>query len=483
VIHARAIGHALGWFILALSATLIFHLAFALIARDAGFGPLSIAAGASLLAGFLLLYFCPRPARELSAREALLLVFSIWVGISVIGSLPFYFSAHFRTFTDSFFESASGFTTTGATILADVEVLPGSIQLWRHFTHWIGGMGVVLLGIAILPLVGVGGMQLYRAEFSGAKSERLKPRIKETALAFWKIYVGLTVAEVIALRIAGMTSFEAVCHAFSTLGTGGFSTRTASLAGFNSPAIESIIIVFMLLGGLSFVQHYRLWVEWRPGSVFSDFELRYYFGIAGVAAAIVAVTLALTGDHTWAAAIRHGAFQVSAVMTTTGFVTADWELWHPLCQLTLLTLMFVGGSTGSTAGGLKTSRIVLLWHVVNREFKRMVERRGVFSVRLGGRVVEEHVISGLLSLVYLAFLVNFVACLLLAALGLDVLTAITAVATCMFNVGPGLGQVGPAENYGHLSDLAKWVLTACMIAGRLEFYTVLAIFSPAFWKR
>jgi trk system potassium uptake protein TrkH len=285
------------------------------------------------------------------------------------------------------------------------------------------------------------------------------------------------------LRLAGMTWFEAICHAFSTLGTGGFSTRSDSIGGFNSPLIEAIIIVFMLLAGVSFIQHYRLWVERNPRSLIQDFEFRYYIGTVLVATGIIATVLMVNNGYPIALAARNALFQVGAIVTTTGFVTDDFEVWHPLPQLILLALMFVGGCTGSTAGGMKTSRIVLLGRVVDREFKRMVERRGVFAVRLGDNVIAESTIQSLLNLVYLAFVVNFLACLCLAALGVDVLTSITAVAASMFNIGPGLGDVGPTDNYGGLPAMAKWVLAMCMIAGRLEFYTVLVILTPAFWRK
>jgi trk system potassium uptake protein TrkH len=344
-------------------------------------------------------------------------------------------------------------------------------------------MGIVLLGVAILPLVGHGGMHLYRAEFSGAKSERLRPRIAETALSLWKVYFALSLAEFVALQLAGMNGFEALCHTFSTLGTGGFSSRTASVAGFQSPLIEYIIIAFMWLSGLSFIQHYRLWVERRPRRFVNDVEIRFYLVLTVVSTLIISGVLWWNGAASVESAFRDALFQVVSISTTTGFVTADFELWHPLPQLMLLALMFVGGCTGSTAGGLKVSRIVLLARVVDREFKRMVERRGIFAVRLGGQVIPETTVQSLLNLVYLAFLVNFVSCLLLAAVGIDVLTSITAVASAMFNVGPGLGSVGPMDNFGHLPALAKWVLAGDMIAGRLEFYTVLVILTPAFWRK
>ncbi len=276
MIQLGAVTYVLGQFLVALAGTMLIPLAYGWLAGSAGLAPLFYGASITSVTGAVMFLFAGKPERELTQREGLLMVVSIWAAVGLFGSLPFYFSPYFLTFTDAFFESISGFTTTGATVLDQVEVLPDALQFWRCFSHWLGGMGIVVLGIAILPLVGHGGMQLYRAEFSGAKSERLKPRITETALSLWKIYVALTVAEFFALRLAGMDGFEALCHTFSTLGTGGFSTRTASIAGFNSPLIECVIIVFMLLAGISFIQHYRLLVERNPRSFFGDVELRYY---------------------------------------------------------------------------------------------------------------------------------------------------------------------------------------------------------------
>lgn len=482
MIRSAALAYILGQFLLVLSGCMLAPLAFSLWFQT-DLRPFGYSCLITLAVGGICFRSGSRPSNDLSEREGLLFVVLVWLAVSFFGALPFYFSAYFSSFTDAFFESVSGFTTTGATVLARVEVLPHDLQFWRCFSHWLGGMGIVLLAIAVLPLLVTGGMRLYRAEFSGARSEKLKPRITETALALWKIYFALTLAECLALYLAGMTTFEAICHTFSTLGTGGFSTRTASIAAFNSPAIEFIIIVFMLLSGISFAQHYRLWVERRPRVFFSDLELRLYLLVAVGASLITFLSLSLQHQKVSLTALRNSLFQVVSIMTTTGFITDDFEKWLPLPQLIMLALMFFGGCTGSTAGGLKSARIMVLSRVVNREFKRMVERRGVFAVRLGSQVIPENTIQSLLNLVYLAFLVNFIACLLLAASGVDVLTSITAVAATMFNVGPGLGTVGPSEHYGHLPAFTKWVLSGCMLAGRLEFYTVLVILTPAFWRR
>jgi trk system potassium uptake protein len=484
VIRLGGVLHIVGLFLLVLGAAMAVPLIYGLAAGAGGVRELALSVAITWAAGAALFFAFRRPATELNVREAALMVSAVWASTGLFGGLPFWFSPHFNGVTDAFFEAASGFTTTGATVLSKVEVLPGALQFWRHFTHWLGGMGIVLLGLAVLPLLGTGGMALYRAEFSGAKSEKLKPRIAETALALWRIYLALTFALYVLLRFAGMSGFEAACHAFSTLGTGGFSTRTASIGGFASPLVEWILIVFMFLAGVNFALQYRLWIERSPRRFFADAEIRAYAMV--LAAASLAITLFLVRDAhypQWGDAFRAAMFQSASILTTTGFATADFERWAPAPQFLLLGLMFAGGCTGSTAGGLKIARVLLLGRVVEREFKRMVERRGVFAIRLGRDVVPENAIQSLLNLVYLTFLFNGVACFIVAATGVDVLTSISAVTACMFSIGPGLGAVGPAEHYGHLPALAKWVLSVCMIAGRLEFYTLLVLLSPSFWRR
>ena len=473
----------LGFFCLALGLSLIVPLLVALYYGDRGLMPLLVAVLVSGTLGGVLAGRFGLKSRSLSHREGFLLVLLTWLAAGFLGAIPFYLSPFFISFTDAFFESVSGFTTTGATVLSDIEALPDSLLFWRSFTHWLGGMGIILLGIAILPLIGTGGMELYRAEFSGAKSEKLTPRIAETANALWRIYAMLTVVGFLALMAAGMSPFDSICHAFSALGTGGFSTRNASIESFQSPAIEMVLIVLMLVAGINFTQHYRLFVQRNPYAFFKDRELQVFALIIAVATAAVALSLVLNQTFTLAAGVRKALFQVVSIATTTGFSSANFELWAPFPQLVLLALMFGGGCTGSTAGGLKISRIHLLLGVVRREFRQMVERRGVFAVYSNGQAVPEATIQSLLNLVYLAFLINFAACILLTALGVDVLTAIAAVAASMFNIGPGLGGVGPADNYGHFPGLVKWTLAVCMLAGRLEFYTLLVIFTTHFWKK
>lgn len=483
MIRFTALLHILGLFLMVLAGAMLIPLLLGLGAGWSGVPAMTGAFGITAALGLTMWRTLPKPVSELSTKEGILLTVMVWLAITILGALPFAFSPHFPSLTDAVFESVSGFTTTGATILEDVEVLTPAVQFWRHFTHWLGGMGVVLLGIAVLPLIGAGGMALYRAEFSGARTEKLKPRLAETALALWRIYFALTLAEYLLLRWAGMEWFDAVCHTFSTLGTGGFSTKTASVGGFHNPAVEIIIAVFMVLAGMNFTLHYRLWRQGEVRAFFRDPEIRGYLTILGACGAVVAATLLLTTKMGAGEALRAAYFQVASIGTTTGFATVDYEQWHGLPHAILLFLMFIGGCTGSTAGGWKVARVLMMERLVDRELKKTSERRAVFTVRFGGQVVPEASLQALLNLVYLSLLVFLVSVLLVAACGLDLLTSLTGVAAAMFSIGPGFGTVGPAENYAHLPLMAKWVLCFCMLAGRLEFYTAIVVLTPQFWKR
>lgn len=465
------------------AACLAVPLLIALLLRDGGLAPLALSTAAALCTALIFGFSLRRPGQEFSRREGILVVAAAWLVAAFLGALPFYFSPYFDSFTDAFFESMSGLTTTGATVLTNIEALPPSLQFWRCFTHWLGGMGIILLGIAILPLIGVGGMELYRAEFSGSRSDKIKPRIAETAKALWKIYFFLSVAEYIALRLAGMDRLDAACHTFSTMGTGGFSTRNGSIEAYGSPLIEIIISFFMLMAGINFALHYRLMVERRPSRFFRDVELRGYLFLTGGITFIIAAELVGRGLYSYLDAARLALFQTASIITTTGFNSADFELWPALAQFLLFAAMFIGGCTGSTAGGLKTARIILLTRVVSREFRRLVSPRGVFAIRMSEGLIAETTVQSLLNLVYLAFLVFFASSMLLTAVNVDVLTAMTATAASMFNVGPGLGTVGPTDNYSHIPAFGKWVLSLCMLAGRLEFYTMLVLFAPVFWRK
>ncbi|MEJ2310618.1 MAG: TrkH family potassium uptake protein [Gammaproteobacteria bacterium] len=484
MIDYRTISWIIGAFMAALAALMLTPLVFAAGQDTIVIGAFLKGAGVTLgAAALLLLIGFRRPRQEMRPREAMLLVVLVWVMTCLLGALPLWFTPHYPAFTDALFESTSGFTTTGASVIDDVEALSRPVHLWRSLSHWLGGMGIILLGLAVLPLLGHGGNAMYRAEFSGSSSERLRPRILETARSLWRIYLLLTVLEFLLLMFAGMGAFEALCHAFSTLGTGGFSTRNASIAGFQSETIEYIVILFMLLGGISFAQHYRLLVERRPRPVMRDYEVRSYLAITAVATLVIALSLLVSSDAGFEPALRAALFQTVSIATTTGFATADYTLWQPFAQLVLLVLMFVGGCTGSTASGLKVARIIFLLKLVQREFRRFTEPLGVFRIRMQGSVIPDQAICGLLNLVFLSLLLMLVASLLLTAMGMDLLTAISSVMASQFNVGPGLGEVGPTSSYGDLPMPAKWVLIFCMIAGRLEFYTFLVVLTPVFWRR
>ncbi len=484
MIHWANLLQLLGYFVLALALAIAVALGVALFGMDAGVVPLTLACAICLAVGGALAYFFRSQPVSFNNRDGILLVILTWMAASFLGALPFYLSSSFPSFTDAVFESVSGFTTTGATILSDIESLPDSLLFWRSFTQWVGGMGIILLGIAILPLIGTGGLELYRAEFSGASSEKLKPRIAETAFSLWKIYLSLTLAAILSLWLAGMNPFEAVCHGFTAMATAGFSTRNASVEGFASPAIEYVLVFFMAMGGINFTRHYRLFIERRPSRFLRDTEVRIYLLL--IALSTAAISYSLLESQTPGSleeTIRASLFQVVSIITTTGYSSSNFEEWTAFAQLALLALMFVGGCTGSTAGGLKTARLVLLLRVVGREFRQIVERRGVFAVRFNGSAVSESTIKSLLNLVYLAFLINFAATLFLTAFGIDILTAISAVAAAMFNIGPGLAEVGPSDNYGWMAAPVKWALAFCMLAGRLEYYTLFVIATRAFWRK
>jgi trk system potassium uptake protein TrkH len=482
LIRLRAISYILGQFILLLALSMLVPIAVGLAAGD-DLGGLIASLVPTAGCGAALFYAGDRPVQDLSAHEGLLLVTTSWVAVCFFGSFPFYWSPWFGTFTDAWFESTSGFSTTGASILRDVEALSASIQFWRCFSHWLGGMGIVMLGIAILPLIGVGGSALYRAQFAKSQADSIRPRVIETARALWRVYLAFTIFMALWLRLAGMSWFDAVCHTFAALGTGGFSTKNASIAAYRSPLIEYSIVVFLLLASINFTLHYRL-VETRDWRAFlRDPELRFHLAINAISTLLIASYLWHDPGYGPELGFRRSLFQVVSINTTTGFATDAFEKWHPFAQLLLVALMYVGGNTGSTSGGFKSFRMVLLGRVVYRELVRKVHPRGVVAVRVGGQIIPDTAVHGLLDLIQLALVFNFSACVLMTAAGGDIVTAISGVAATMFGVGPGLGSIGATGNYAHLPALVKWVLTVCMIVGRVEFYTALVVFHPVFWRR
>lgn len=447
-----------------------------------------------LFAGMLLMFITRDHKKEIKKREGYIVVTFGWLFMSLSGMLPYLVTDTIPSVTDAFFETISGYTTTGATILSEIESLPKGILFWRSTTHWIGGMGIIVLAIAILPLLGIGGMQLFAAEAPGPSADKLHPRITDTAKRLWLIYFGFTAAETIALKVAGMSFFDAINHAMSTLSTGGFSTKNDSIAYWNdSPLIQYIIMFFMMLAGMNFVLSYFAF-KGKVQKIIKDEEFRLYMifivGFTIITALVIyfkADIQVSSIDHPMVlgageSAFRHGLFQVLAVITTTGFVTADFTAWAPVLTVIFFGLMFVGGSAGSTAGGIKIVRHLLTIRNAFVEFKRTLHPNAIVPVRYNTRSVDRTIIFNILAFFILYMLSWIVGASVLGALGLDFTTALGGAASALGNVGPAFGDLSPIDNYEALPSAGKWWLAFLMLIGRLELFTVLILLTPFFWR-
>lgn len=444
-------------------------------------GAFAASAALTLAAGLVLRR--GRRVAGLAPREAFAATALGWVATSAAGALPLLLSGALPSYVDALFEAVSGVTTTGATVIGDVAHLPRSIVLWRALLQWLGGMGIVVLSLALLPQIGAGGMELFKAEAPTPIPERLKPRLRETAHVLWRLYIGLTLLLLVLLVGAGMPPFEALVHALTTIPTGGFSTRPDSVQGFNSPAVELVLAFFMFVSGVNFALLYKAWASRNVRCILRDPEFRAYAAVLGAAAALMAVSLWRSGTYGPLNALRHAAFQAIALVTTTGFATADYASWPPFALLVVLLLMFVGGCAGSTAGGIKVLRHMVVAKHGYREILRLVHPRAVRPVRIGARAVDEGVIAGVLAFVVLYMMLFAAGTVAVAAYGTDLLTAASAVAGALGNVGPGLGAVGPMATYASFAPTAKLLLALLMLIGRLEIYTVLVLLIPATWTR
>ncbi len=503
----RAVSRYLGLVLLVVSVFILGVGVFAYADRLVGENATAPAAHALLIAAAVgaalgggLLWAGRKADGALAHREALLVVATSWLVGAALGALPFRLWALFRDGTDPtshcfdsyincYFEAMSGFTTTGATVVEAIATLPRSLLLWRSLTHWLGGLGIVVLFVAVLPILGIGGRRVYRIEAPGPTPDGVRPRIQDAARMLWIIYLGLTFAEIIALMLCGMDWFEATCHTFATLATGGFSTRDASIAGFDSWAIHGVIIVFMILAGINFgLYHQLLQRRWR--SVFQNAELRAYFIILLIATTIVTVSLVRSGPavgpagDSLASAMHHGLFQVVSVQTTTGFCNADFDTWGFTAKATLLVLMFIGGSAGSTGGGIKVIRILVAAKVMVAEMAHVYSPKVIRSVKVGRSTVDPDLRSG--TLVYIlgllvVFAAGTIALMTVEGDAIDITTAATASAATLNNIGPGLGGVGATRNYAWFTDLSKVVMSVLMVVGRLEMFTIIVLFSPRFW--
>jgi len=405
-----------------------------------------------------------------------------WTVIGLFGALPFYISGEFGGFLGSFFESVSGFTTTGSSILTNIESVSKGLLFWRSFIQWLGGMGIIVLSVAILPFVGVGGMQLYKAEVPSPVPDKLKPRIRDTAIILWKVYAIVSLAEVVLLFLGGMNIFDALCHTFTTMPTGGFSTKNLSIAGYHSAYIDTIIVIFMLIAGINFALHYQL-LKGKSLAFWEDSECRFFLGIVLLLTIIVSINVYGSVYQSLGEAFRYGAFQVVSIVTTTGYATADYETWPAMSQLILLFCMFLGASAGSTGGGMKCLRIMLCLKYCYKELFSLIHPHAVTHVKIGGKPVSKDILRSVLGFLAL-YIALFVVCtVLVAGTGVDFLTSLSAVAATIGNIGPGFGMVGPTENFALIPEAGKWILIWCMLLGRLEIYTVIILLVPEFWRR
>ncbi len=471
----------LGALLLFLAAALLFPIPFALYYNDGAAAAFLWSAAVSFLAGLILFRLC-RSDRDLSVREGFAIVTFGWFFYAVFGALPFVLSGAIPSPLDAMFETMSGFTTTGASILTEIEGLPESILLWRSLTQWLGGMGIIVMSLAILPMLGVGGMQLFKAEVPGPTADRLKPRIQDTAKLLWGVYVILTGVETVLLMFGGMTLHEALCHSFATLATGGFSSRNASVGAYNSAYIDWVVTLFMFLAGVNFSLHYHV-LRGRLKNVNRNEEFRVYLGITLFAIiALVCFNFSSVYDSFFDN-LRFSAFQAVSILTTTGFATADYEGWPVFGQYLLVFLMFIGGCAGSTGGGMKVARILLLFKHAHVQLYRLIHPRAIRLVKLGNIPVDREVMQAILGFFALFMGIFVFASLLMAASGMDLVSAGSAVIATLSNIGPGLGSVGPTDNYAHIAPFGKSVLMFCMLLGRLELFTVLVLIFPTFWRK
>lgn len=454
---------------------------------------ITLAAIVTMLIGVLSMFYTRGHKKEVKRKEGYMIVTFGWLVMSASGMLPYLFSGAIPDVTNAFFETISGYTTTGATILNDIESMPEGILFWRSLTHWIGGMGIIVLAIAILPLLGIGGMQLFAAEAPGPSGDKLHPRITDTAKRLWLIYVGYTAAETLLLKLAGMSFFDAINHSLATLSTGGFSTKNASLAYWNNePLIQYIVIFFMFLAGSNFVLSYFAF-KGKIQRIIKDEEFKYYtvfiilFMIVTAAVVYFKANVPVSDFHPMVlgqgeSSFRHALFQVVSVITTTGFVTADFTAWTPFLTILFFGLFFLGGSAGSTAGGIKVMRHLLIIKNGLLEFKRTLHPNAIIPVRYNNKTVKEHIVYNIIAFFVLYMLLFIIGALVLGFIGLDFQSAIGGAASSLGNVGPALGSLNPISNYNDLPDIGKWWCGFLMLAGRLELFTVLILLTPYFWK-
>ena len=475
----------LGGIVMMFAVAMLVPLAFAFFGHDAALGAYDEAIAITFAVGLVLFLACRRFKRELQPRDGFLLVSLVWTVLPAFGALPLMVFIPGLSFTDAYFEAVSGLTTTGATVLTGLDALPTSINVWRCFMVLIGGMGILVLAVAILPLLGVGGSQLFKAETPGPmKDQKLTPRIAETARGLWAVYFAIALACFFAFHVAGMGWADAFMHMCSTMGLGGFAAYDASFGFFNSPAIEAVAIVFMMIAGVNFALYFVAWRQRSLAAVWRDSEARLF--VATMVVSVLAIAAFLSAHQvypTFAESLRHASFNVVSIATTTGFATVDYAQWPVFAPISMLFLCCFATCAGSTGGGIKMIRAILLLKGARRELKRIVHPRAVVPVKLGNATVDAQVLSSVLAFMLFYGAVMVAATMLLLFTGLDVVTAFTAVVACINNTGPGLGQVGPSTTYQGLSDFQTWVCSITMLLGRLELFSILVLLTASFWRK
>lgn len=480
--HFSTTSRILGILLMLFSMTMIPPMIISFIYDDNQISLFAEALAITLCLGLLIWIPVRNRRKELRVRDGFIVTVLFWLVLSFSGSIPLYFTTALElSYVDAYFESLSGLTTTGATVITGLDDLPKSLLWYRQQLQWLGGMGIIVLAVAILPMLGIGGMQLYRAEAPGpVKDSKLTPRITETAKALWYIYLGLTVICALAYWAAGMSLFDAISHSFSTVAIGGYSTHDASIGYFDSTAVELIAIFFMFASGINFALHFTAWRSNSASIYFNDPEFKFYAFIIAAVSVITVITLIATETYTLSESVVTGLFEVVSIATTTGFATADFSQWPFVLPFLLFVIAFIGGCAGSTGGGMKAIRVLLIYKQGSREIKRLVHPNAIIPVKLGNKPVPDRVIEAVWGFFSVYLLVFVVLLLLMLATGLDQVTAWSAVGACINNLGPGLGDV--AVHYGNLPDSSKWILCFAMLMGRLEIFTLLILFTPTFWR-
>ncbi|WP_297091667.1 potassium transporter TrkG [uncultured Draconibacterium sp.] len=479
--NLKIIFRVLGFLLIVEGIAMCIALLVALIYGESDILAFLISAGINLAIGGAIAVGTTKAKKEIGKREGFIIVSMVWIVFSFFGSLPYIISGSIPSFTDAFFETISGFTTTGSSILNDIEALPHGMLFWRSITQWLGGMGIIVLSLAILPVFGIGGMQLFMAEVPGPTPDKISPRIKQTAKTLWVIYLAFTIAETLLLWIGGMSFFDAICHSFTTMATGGFSTKQASIAHWPSPFIQYVIIIFMFLAGTNFTLSYFA-IKGKFSVAYKDEEFKYYSFFTLGFTALIFIGLLITTQLGVEKAFRDALFQVITIITTTGYATADYLTWAPVLTMLIFLLFFFGGSAGSTGGGIKIMRIVVLLKNGYYELKRLVHPNAIIPVRFNKHSVDAKIVTNVLAFFMIYFVIFAFSTVIFTLIEPDMESSMGAVATCLGNIGPGLGSVGPAENFYHIKPVGKWFLSFLMLLGRLELFTVLVLFSPSFWK-